>query len=459
MTARKQALVIETTDLTPIRNMTLEDETWLRQVSQLANTNELALTLSHRDDDEAEPVVFFDERSGCWWAGRYIGEVRYQGRTLRILPRFGMPQLHRWLSRIWGVRLVPSRGKYEGARVWLWKLLAKLWETRLLVAAKHGLPTFRLDELHYGQTVRGRLVVRLTAKEFSRGRHYLVSRTRNRHIDHRIAGIIVSAFENLSRELGDERSWLTPRAQNLSTQLRSHVTRQEIIASANSRVPTRYTPITESYREVVELSRAIARQQPFSSTAEGSNKVLGVLIDMAEIWELYVYHLLRHALQDIEIIHSGRDLNTSNWLLRSEQTGERLGRLKPDILILTLHSNRLLAILDAKYKTTTPTRERPHGILREDLYQITAYLSACGESTQQSSAALVYPSTKDTPNISALQNKNPWSLSASEGQLSFLTLTCEGSAGSGLQLSKDESAFVDSVQRMIDRGFPIKFAA
>jgi 5-methylcytosine-specific restriction enzyme subunit McrC len=141
----------------------------------------------------------------------------------------------------------------------------------------------------------------------------------------------------------------------------------------------RYTPITESYREVVELSRAIARKQPSSSATGGANDVLGVLIDMAEIWELYVYHLLRSALRGVEVIHAGRDLSTNNCLLRSDQTGERLGNLKPDILIFALQTNRLLAILDAKYKTTTQTPERPHGVQREDLYQLAAYLSAYGQ--------------------------------------------------------------------------------
>jgi 5-methylcytosine-specific restriction enzyme subunit McrC len=202
---------------------------------------------------------------------------------------------------------------------------------------------------------------------------------------------------------------------------------------------------------VVELSRAIARQQPSSSSAGGSNDVLGVLIDMAEVWELYIYNLLRSALRGVEVVHAGRDLNASNYLLRSDKTGERLGGLKPDILILAPHTNRLLAILDAKYKTTAQTPERPHGIQREDLYQLAAYLSAYERPTGLLAGALVYPATQNTSNILTLQNSSPWRFAASEHHLWFFGLLCEGDNRAGVDLSDYELAFTEGIQGVIAR--------
>ncbi len=459
MSSRAEDGAIEATDLTPIRGLTVEEEGWLRQLARCADTSTLTLRLSQRGRGDNEAVVFFDEASGSWWAGRYIGEIQYQGKTLRILPRFGMPQLQRWLSRIWGVRLFSTKGRYERARVWLWELLAKLWEARLLAAAKHGLPTIRRDELHHGQTVSGRLQVRLTAREFTVGRQCLVSCARNRNIDRHIGGIVVHAFEHLRQELrhlGDERSWLTQRGQNLAAQLRGHITKQEVVDAAEARVPIRYTPITESYRPVVELSRAISRQQPSSSSAVGSNDVLGVLIDMAEVWELYVYHLLRSTLPGIEVIHTGREVDPDDFLLRSDQTGERLGGLKPDILLVAPRTNRLVGILDAKYKTTTPTPERPHGILREDLYQLAAYLSAYGQPTELLNGGLVYPAAQDTPNIAALQAKSPWRFSALVHRLWFFGLSCQSADGSRVDLSPEEVAFIGAVQEALGQRIPLQ---
>ena len=140
----------------------------------------------------------------------------------------------------------------------------------------------------------------------------------------RLGGIIIHAFEQLRRELhhlGDERSWLTLRGQGIATDLRTHVNRRISTNAAVSRAPVRYTPITEIYREVVQLSQAIARHQPSSSVSLGSKDVLGVLIDMAEVWELYVYHLLRSSIREAEVLHVGRDTDADNFLLRSERTG------------------------------------------------------------------------------------------------------------------------------------------
>lgn len=142
-------------------DLAASDETWLRRLVQGADTSELVLNLSRRDTNDVEPIASYDERSGCWWTGRYVGEVQYEGRTLRILPRFGMPHLLRWLSCIWGIRLLSTKGKYEKTQIWLWALLARIWENQLLVASKHGLPTSRVDQLYRGQTIRGRLEVRL----------------------------------------------------------------------------------------------------------------------------------------------------------------------------------------------------------------------------------------------------------------------------------------------------------
>src|SRR5215216_5177768 len=106
----------------------------------------MLLRLGHQANEFGEePVASFDAATGIWWAGRYIGEVQFEGRTLRLERRFGMPALMRWLTAIWGVRLVDSKGRYEQQRIWLWLVIAHLWAGRLLVAAKHGLPLRRVE--------------------------------------------------------------------------------------------------------------------------------------------------------------------------------------------------------------------------------------------------------------------------------------------------------------------------
>lgn len=54
--------------------------------------------------------------------------------------------------------------------------------------------------------------------------------------------------------------------------------------------------------------------------------------------------------------------------------GAWLGTLYPDLLVGG--PERPSAIIDAKYKILAPTLQRPTGVEREDLYQLSSYLSA-----------------------------------------------------------------------------------
>lgn len=442
---------IEATDLSPISVTSDSEDMWLREIAKLTDAGSMAIQLSRGVSDPAEPIVSFDARSGRWWTGRYIGEITYGGKTLKVAPRFGIPQLQRWLSRIWGVRLLSTKGKYETSRLWLWELLARLWEARLLSGAKHGLPTKRFDEVHRGRTLRGRLDIRGTAKEMGAGRGNLVSRSRERSVDQQIAAIILCAFEQLRNQLhhlGDHRSWLSPRGQNIVQELQSHHVGRVGDVAVEMRSPIRYTPITESYRPVVDLSLALLKKRPMSSTTGGQSDVLGVLIDMAEVWELYVYHLLQSSLIECDVTHTGRRAENEEHLFQSVNAGMRLGGLKPDILLNSVSSSTLLAVLDAKYKSTTRTAERPHGVQREDLYQINAYVSALGLAEHSIAGGLIYPRGGEGSAIAALQQASPWQSLNHDSLVWFLGIDCLSQDLNADGLTSGEVEFVQAVRQM-----------
>ena len=68
------------------------------------------------------------------------------------------------------------------------------------------------------------------------------------------------------------------------------------------------------------------------SSADGTAEVYGVLLDMAEIWELYLYHLIRDGLPEVEVLHTGRSPDAVFWLLNGRGT-DHIGAMKPDILV------------------------------------------------------------------------------------------------------------------------------
>jgi 5-methylcytosine-specific restriction enzyme subunit McrC len=394
------------------------------------------------------PIATFEATTGTWWAGRYIGEVQFEGRTLRLEPRFGMPALMRWLSAIWGVRLVDSKGRYEQGRIWLWLVIAHLWAGRLVAAAKHGLPFRRLETIHYGRALRGRLLPRETALVRAIGDDRLVGLTRIRAVDPVIGGILLGAFEHLRVALGsrgEKNYWLSERGRNLVEDLQAALgARVGVTISGKQRV--RYSPITENYRPAIDLSLSILSRRPRMSSSEGEGKAFGVLLDMAEIWELYVAKLLQVSLPGLRVDHTGRSSQHIQSLLISD--GDEFGSLRPDIVI-TDHRGRCRAIADAKYKTTRINVFNRTGVIADDLYQLTAYLSGFGDPVSRLDAFLIYPTDVEGQVVRRLAPKNPWRVaSAPLRRLWFLSANCEQGIDIEM-LSESELAMCSLIHKAI----------
>jgi 5-methylcytosine-specific restriction enzyme subunit McrC len=176
------------------------------------------------------------------------------------------------------------------------------------------------------------------------------------------------------------------------------------------------------------------------SSAEGSQDVYGVLLDMAEVWELYLFHLLKDALADTEVVHAGRLPDAVYWLLSGE-AGDRIAAMKPDILLSSFGGARRL-ILDAKYKVTTPGPGRREGVLREDLYQMAAYLSVATTPGGVLDGALAYPASQA---VSSLEQRGPFRLARSDARFHFLGLACDETDDS-VALNSAERAFVEQLR-------------
>jgi 5-methylcytosine-specific restriction enzyme subunit McrC len=414
--------MILTKDCSPILLAGVEDEDWLRALVRAAKPADMLLPLGQSTEvKDTEPIASFDAATGTWWAGRYVGEVQFEGRTLRIEPRFGMPALMRWLSAIWGVRLVESRGRYERQQIWLWLVIAHLWTGRLIAAAKHGLPFRRVETVHFGRALRGRLLPRKTALLQAAGDDRLASTTRSRIVDPVIGGILLAAFERLRIALGsqgEKNGWLPERGRAIVDDLQAAVGRRfgELPAKEHA---VRYSPMTENYRPAVHLSLSIVARRPRIASSGGTDKTFGVLLDMAEIWEIYVAKLLQVRLPGFRVRHTGRAAEHIGSLLIAD--GDTLGSLRPDILISD-HQGRCRAIVDAKYKTTRTSSINRAGVVTEDLYQLAAYLSGFGDPASRLDGFLVYPDDLEGQVSRRLAPKSPWKLAAcAERRLWFVS--------------------------------------
>jgi 5-methylcytosine-specific restriction enzyme subunit McrC len=121
------------------------------------------------------------------------------------------------------------------------------------------------------------------------------------------------------------------------------------------------------------LSHEIARRRGHLTSASSAD-ASGVLIDVAELWELFLVHCARRAFGPTHVEHGTAEREGAHLLRSISRPGAQLGRLKPDILVRD-SSGALVAVIDAKYKRLRSWRGSPSGVDRGDLYQLTSYLS------------------------------------------------------------------------------------
>lgn len=407
-------------DLSPHHPADPEEDAWLTRLAAYLADHDHTLTLGgrHREDDE-DDAALTRGADGRWWTGRFIGEINFEGRELRIAPRLGIDVIGVWLARALNVSVLPESATRAARGPLIAQLVDRMWSAALAEAGRHGPPRFRFVDSHRGAYVRGHLDVPGTVRLRMAGAPKVASRHERRSTDNPVGRVIVLADRTLTSLLGRERPWRPELADEILEQLRAAV-------GSNPRMPrdrelrgVRYAPITRPFESVARLSVEIARRRGILTSGSGQD-TSGVLIDVAELWELFLLHCARRALGERRVEH-GTSASSGTFLLTAgADPSVRLGRLKPDLLIHDAEG-RERAVIDAKYKRLRSSRERPSGVDRGDLYQLVAYLA--GHDVPY--GALAYPPAHGDEARAA--DLGPWQL-ASGQEAGFLRLPADEGA-------------------------------
>lgn len=329
---------------------------------------------------------------------------------MTIEPRFGLTTLRNWLTGATSVVLTEAPGKLREDESFVAQLLAAVWTHGFVEAARHGLPALRRDVATRGATIRGRIDVAGSLQMIAAGGGQVVSIRSERSLDHAASNALVAAYESLRHWLGvRDDKWLPARARELVPQLMS-------VTGARPRVPTkaelariRYTPITAAFEPIADLSRRIANRRGIATDVGATGEAKGILLDVAELWEMYVVSVLRKAAAPLTVTHGTREKTAAKELLHSDVNGRGMGTLIPDAILHAI--GHVHGVVDAKYKPLHPSKNAPNGPQREDLYQMAAYLNRFVPPGNTASwGLLAYPMDPDRPAIPQAERFSPWSL-------------------------------------------------
>lgn len=396
-------------DLSPVdAAVDSADHEWLERVAAVdPRAYRLGFGEDERDADEWAPLV--ERRNdGRWWAGRFIGFLQLDGRRLVVEPRLGLEVVERWLDQAFGIVAPPASAEHGQSEAFIVRLLARLWSRSVDAGTRHGLPSLRLPKAHEGLFVRGTLDLHRTLRLMGAGQERVASTTHDRSLAHAATRAIVCAERLLAERLAASGEWRSERVRAVMPHLRSAVGYRPQLPTLSEVEGVRFTPITLPFRRTAILSHRIASHLGYS--AREGTEAEGLLIDVAELWELFVLNCLQQAVEPGMRVEHGTTAERRDFLLRSRDHSAGLGRLKPDVLVMT--GGDVLAVIDAKYKRLADTRERPRGVEREDLYQLAAYVSRYRPARF---AALLYPDADD-PGMSSAEALGPWH----DGETAFM---------------------------------------
>ncbi len=395
--------ILEFLDLSPYANpLSPEDEAWLARVQAEVDPVDFLVRIGEEEEPESGHIVACDA-AGRWCAGRYIGHLGLDGRRLVIKPRLGLPVIERWLDRALNLITPPASATRRESEAFIARLLARVWCHALDAASRHGPPGLRVPVQHESAFARGRLELRDTLRLRRRGKPTIASTASEKTLNHEISRTLVAAERALASQLSAREEWRTERILEVMPHLRAAVGSRPRLPRRHELSRMRYTPITLPFKRAVEISYRIASRRGFTASAE-AGRAEGLLIDVAELWELFVLNCMRLASSRLVVDHGTTAGRRDHLLVSADGSKRGLARLLPDVLVRD-GSKTAVAVVDAKYKRLTPTRERPTGVDRGDLYQLAAYLSRYGNDGQ-ALGALAYPDDGSPLGDAALHG--PW---------------------------------------------------
>ena len=287
----------------------------------------------------------------------------------------------------------------------------------LTKAARHTLPTVRLQKEHISPVSRGRIDVRRTIKSRLKDQSNIVSISSYKDTNNPVTTSVVLAFFKIQRWFPKHNllNWLPEVIALRLQQMIDATPRHSAAPKAREIKKARLRSIAKFYTPLTRLSLDILKNKGISEK-RSDDESSTFLLDVAELWEIYILDVLQEASpSQVDVLHGTMEGN--EYLITDQSGSHHYGKLLPDYIFTD--NGQTISIGDAKYKRLG---DKPWmSPKRDDLYQITAYLSRYSKCN----ASFYYPAWGEETCI--FLDKNPWRLES--GQLiNFISVPTEKSA-------------------------------
>ncbi|WP_141089304.1 McrC family protein [Campylobacter concisus] len=318
--------------------------------------------------------------------GNFIGSFSHNGIDIEISSRFSNKFLERMLNFANNIYVDDvSLGKSIDAKKNLSKIVIYyLFIQTLERAFLLGLPKEYKDKSYHEAKVMGKVDMAKFIKKDVPFAGKISSTNRERQDIGNIVLVLHKALKIVQKE---SKELIKPVINTLSylneTRESRLVTPNVINNALNSRAL--YNPIYAPYKKILEYAKLIIENEDTGTKSNGKQN-LGFLVDVAELFEIYIRKLLQKEFKDWSVTSPKIELYKDKFFAR---------KIIPDIV---MSSGDKVLVFDTKYKRMNIRGKDQYGlgdVDRNDFFQINTYMSYYqNQGKKVIAGGLLYPMDK-----------------------------------------------------------------
>jgi len=318
-------------------------------------------------------------------SGNYIGKFDWNGLEINIKSRFSDVFLTRILNFANDIFLddvnvlgKESKNDLDYSKFIIYYMFIQKLEKAFLL----GFPKSYISVNYHEMKVKGKIDINRFIKNDIPFKGKISSTSREQKEIQEIIDVLYKAITIIEKNKFD-----TKNISHIKTHLKQHrsnryVSNQTISKAIKSKALQ--NPIFAPYKKVLEYAKLIIDANNLEEKKDGDKETFGFLVNIAELFEVYLVKLLQLRMPDWEVIHEEQlEIYKNNFFRRN---------MYPDIV---MKKGNKIMVFDAKYKKMTFKNRYENGgdLDRNDFFQINTYMTYYDkqENLEVIAGGLLYP--------------------------------------------------------------------
>ncbi len=319
--------------------------------------------------------------------GNYIGKFTYNKIPIDIKSRFSDTFLKRMLNFANDVFLDDvdvsgeniNKNETDYSKFIIYYMFVQKLEKAFLL----GIPKAYITIRHHDMKLKGKIDINRFIRNDIPFKGKISSVSREQREIQEVIDVLYKAINIIEKDMPSFLKNISQIRTHLKQHKSSKFISKETISKALSSKALQ-NPIFAPYKKVLEYAKLIIQNGNIEQKENAKNNTYGFLVNVAELYEIYLHKLLQHKFPEWKVIHEDEQK------VYSELFYER--RMFPDIV---MKKDSKVMIFDAKYKRMKFDGRNNFGagdLDRNDFFQINTYMSYYqNQGNEVIAGGLLYP--------------------------------------------------------------------